>query len=61
MSSYESIMYQLTSGIMAETSIPTEYLQYPEVAEAIRKYNWSLRPSPIYGWTILIRVMNFSS
>jgi hypothetical protein len=29
--------------------------------EAIKKYNWSLRPSHVYGWTILIRVMNFSS
>jgi hypothetical protein len=61
MSSYESIMYQLTSGLISETSIPNEYLQYSEVVEAIKKYNWSLRPSHVYGWTILIRVMNFSS
>jgi len=61
MSSYESVMFQLTSGLITETSIPNEYLKYSEVVEAIRKYNWSLRPSHISGWTILIRVMNFSS
>jgi hypothetical protein len=31
-------MFQLTSGLITETSIPNEYLKYSEVVEAIRKY-----------------------
>lgn len=61
MSSFESIMFQLTSGLVSETSIPTQYLQYNEILTAIQTYNWSITPSTIPGWTRLIRVINYSS
>jgi hypothetical protein len=61
MSSIESIMFQLTSGLISETAIPTSYIQIPEVAAALVKYNWSLRASNIPGWTTAVRIINYSS
>jgi hypothetical protein len=61
MTSHASILYQLTSGLMTETAIPTEYLYVPEISAAIQKYNWSMAPSTIIGWTTLIRVIHYSS
>lgn len=61
MTTLESYMFQLTSGLVSETSIPTEYLAIPEIKAALVKYNWSLRASNIPGWTNLIRQINYSS
>jgi hypothetical protein len=61
MSSIESIMFQLTSGLVSETAIPTEYLNISEIKAALVKYNWSLRASNIPGWTNLFRMINYSS
>jgi hypothetical protein len=61
MSSVESIMFQLTSGFVSETAIPTEYIKIPEINTAIVKYNWSIRASNIRGWTNLFRLINYSS
>ena len=54
-------MFQLTSGLISETSIPTQLLSLPVINEALVKYNWSLRASNIPGWTIVIRQINYSS
>lgn len=61
MYSYKSIIFQLTSGFINETSIPTQYLQLPEINAILIKYNWSIRVSIISGWTTLIRQVNYSS
>ncbi len=61
MSSMESIMFQLTSGLISETAIPTSYLQIPEIVDVLIKYNWSLRASNIPGWTNVVRIINYSS
>jgi hypothetical protein len=61
MSSYESIMFQLTSGLISETAIPTIYINNPEINTAIVRYNWVIRASNIPGWTTLIRQINYSS
>jgi hypothetical protein len=57
----ESIMFQLTSGLISETAIPTSYLQIPEIVDVLIKYNWSLRASNIPGWTNVVRIINYSS
>jgi hypothetical protein len=57
----ESVMFQLTSGLISETAIPTSYLQIPEIVDALIKYNWSLRASNIPGWTNVVRIINYSS
>ena len=54
-------MFQLTSGLVSETAIPTQYLQYTEILTAIQTYNWSIAPSTMPGWTRLLRVINYSS
>lgn len=61
MSSLESYIFQLSSGLISETSIPTEYLQIPEIKVLLVKYNWALRASNMPGWTNLIRQINYSS
>ncbi len=60
MLSIESIMFQLTSGLVSETSIPTIYLYNSEVIAAIQKYNWLVGISD-NGWTKLIKYINYSS
>jgi hypothetical protein len=54
-------MFQLTSGLITETSLPNEYLYVPEINAAIQRYNWTLRASNIPGWTTLVKVINYSS
>ena len=54
-------MFQLTSGIISETAIPNEYLKIPEINSLIVQYNWAIRASNIYGWTTLVRQINYSS
>lgn len=61
MSSYESIVFQLTSGLVSETAVPTEYLKIPEINSLIVRYNWAIRASNISGWTTLVRQINYSS
>lgn len=61
MSSFQSIMFQLTSGFVTETAIPTDYINIPEINNAIVKYNWILRESYIPGWITLARFINYSS
>lgn len=61
MSSIESVMFQLTSGLISETSVPNQFIMYPEVLAAIQKYNWTVTGSTIQGWTRLIRIINYSS
>jgi len=61
MSSIESIIFQLSSRIITETMIPTEYLQYQEIINVINQYNWYIKYSNINGWTALIKNINYSS
>jgi hypothetical protein len=61
MSSLDSVLFQLTSGLISETSIPTQLLSLPVINEALVKYNWSLRASNIPGWTVVVRQINYSS
>jgi hypothetical protein len=61
MSSMESLMFQLTSGLISETAIPTSYLHIPEINAALVKYNWSIRQTNINGWTTVIKIVNYSS
>jgi hypothetical protein len=61
MASIDSVLFQLTSGLISETAVPTDYLHIPEINIAIVKYNWTLRGSNIPGWTTLVRVINYSS
>lgn len=61
MSTIGSIILQLTTGIVNETSIPTEYVLIPEIASAIIRYHWRIGPSYTPGWTTFIRHINYSS
>lgn len=61
MSSFESLMFQLTSGLVNETAIPTQYLQIPEINDILVRYKWSILVSNISGWTTLVRQINYSS
>ena len=61
MSTVGSIILQLTTGIVSETSIPTEYVLIPEIASAIIRYNWNIVPSYTSGWTTFVRRINYSS
>ncbi len=61
MASINSVLFQLTSGLISETAVPTDYLHIPEINNAIVRYNWTLRASNIPGWTTLVRVINYSS
>ena len=60
--SYElSVLRQLTSGFLSQTSIRQEHLSNPKVVEAITKYNWTVIKSHIEGWVELIRKVHYSS
>ncbi len=60
MSSYESVLVQLTSGFLSQTSIQTEYLKIPEIVWAINQYKWHITASSI-GWTDLVKIVNYFS
>jgi hypothetical protein len=55
MVSVESTLFQLKSEFITETSVPNEYLNIVEIAEAIKQYKWRVVPSNIFGWTNLIK------
>jgi hypothetical protein len=55
MSSVQAILFQLTSGLVSETAVQTEYLYVPEIVAAIQQYNWSVMPSCVAGWHTLKR------
>jgi hypothetical protein len=61
MSSIESILIQLRSGLISETSFPSEYALIPEIAAALIRYNWRIGHSHTPGWTTFIRHINYSS
>jgi hypothetical protein len=61
MSSFESIMFQLTSGLVNETVIPVEYFNILEINNAIIQYNWIIKNYDIPGWITLVRYINYSS
>lgn len=61
MNSISSILFQLTSGLISETSIPNDYIYIPEIKNAIVRYNWTIRSSNIPGWITLVRMVNYSS
>ncbi len=61
MSSYESIMFQLTCGFVCETSIPDHYLNHPEIISAIQTYKWRIGSTNVQGWTNLVKIVNYSS
>jgi len=56
-----SLLLQLRSRFISETSIPSEYLLISEVVDAIYQYNWYIGPQSMSGWTTLIRNINNSS
>ena len=56
-----SILLQLKSGLISETSIPTEYLLISEVVDTLYRYNWYISAQSMSGWTTLIRNINYSS
>jgi len=55
MSSVQAILFQLTSGLVSETAVQTEYLYVPEIVAEIQQYNWSVMPSCVEGWPTLRR------
>lgn len=61
MSSFGSIMFQLTSGLVNETVIPAEYFNIPEINNAIIQYNWIIKNYYVPGWITLVRYINYSS
>ncbi len=61
MSSIESITYQLSSGLINETMIPSYYLQYQEIINLITQYKWYIQYHSIDGWTTLVKIINYSS
>ena len=57
-----SLLWQLRSGLITETSVPNIYLFNPEIAATIKQYNWITRPSTTTaGWTTLIRQVSYSN
>ena len=56
-----SLLLQLKSGFISETSIPSEYLLISEVLDAIYEYNWYVGPQSMSGWITLVRYINNSS
>ena len=56
-----SILLQLKSGLISETSIPSEYLLISEVVDALYRYNWYIGAQSMSGWTTLIRNISYSS
>lgn len=61
MSSFDNVMFQLTSGFINETAIPNDWLQNTEIINAIQRYNWIITPSTIPGWINIRRHINYSS
>ena len=61
MSSIESVLFQLTSGLISETAVPNDYLHIPEINNAMIRYNWTVRGTNIPGWVTLVRIVNYSS
>lgn len=61
MSSIDSVLFQLKSGLITETSIPQHYLHSREVLDAIQKYNWIVGASLTEGWVDLRRIITYSS
>ena len=61
MATVGSILFKLTSGVVIETAIPTEYVLIPEIAAAIIRHNWQIGPSYTPGWITFIRYVNYSS
>ena len=61
MASIDSVLFQLTSGLISETAVPNDYIYIPEINNAIVRYNWTLRASNIPGWVTLVRIVNYSS
>ncbi len=55
MVSVNSVLFQLKSEFITETSIPNEYLNIIEITDAIKYYNWKIKPSFIFGWTNLVK------
>lgn len=60
MSSLEAVMLQLTSSYISETSIPSQYLDYPQIISVIQKYNWSIGQSNTNGWTSIYKIIKYS-
>lgn len=56
-----SLLLQLRSGLISETSVPSEYLLISEVVDAIYQYNWYIGPQSMSGWTTLIKSVSYSS
>ena len=56
-----SLMWQLKSGLVSETSVPNSYLLIPEIAAVVLQYNWHIGPQTMPGWTTLIKYINYSS
>ena len=56
-----SLMWQLKSGLVSETAVPTSYLLIPEIAAVVLQYRWYIGHSTMPGWTTLIRNINYSS
>lgn len=55
MVSVDSVLFQLKSEFITETSIPNEYLNIVEIMDTIKQYNWKIKPSFIFGWTNLVK------
>lgn len=60
MSSLETVMLQLTCSYISETSIPSQYLDYPQVISAIQKHNWYIGQSNTNGWTSIYKIIIYS-
>ena len=60
MASLETVLFQLTCGFLSQTSIPTEYLKIPEIMVTITQYKWHITASN-YGWTDVVKIVNYSS
>jgi hypothetical protein len=60
MSSWESVLYQLTSGFLSQTSFPSDYLKIPEIANALIVHKWHITGSN-QGWTDVMKIRNYYS
>jgi hypothetical protein len=60
MSTVESVIYQLMSGLINQTSIPRHFLYDNTILEIIQKYNWLVSPSSTIGWVDLRRIVTYS-
>lgn len=61
MNSLDSVLLQLSSQFLNETSIPTHFLYIPIISQALARYKWIIQPSHNPGWTILVKQNNYSS